>query len=206
MTIQVPQVGEIFHVTIHKQLVLYPERTFVNSYSLKVELTATTSDLEDAASTLAAFEQAFLNSTSVINQYKIWQDGTVNQFILGQLNLVGSIDTASSDPLPLENVLLLKKVPSVGRSGVASYRDCLLASETARDNGIIKLTDLTGKKVAIDTAVTTHLTEYFPGGADALRLVKYSNTDGEYQELASLTLKGVSTRDLKNVWFNRSSS
>lgn len=205
MTIQNPQVGEIYHITTHKQLVLYPDRTFVNSYTVRVEVSATTDDLEGAATTLAAFEQSFLNNTSVIYQYKIWQDNTVNQFVLGQLDLTGSVDTTGNEAMPLENVLLLKKRPSIGRSGVSSYRDCLLASETARDNGIIKLVDLTAKKGDIATAVTTHLLDYLPGGADALRLVKYSSADEGYVELASISCKGVSTRDLKNVWFNRSS-
>lgn len=206
MSIHEPAFNEVFEVTVHKRLVNNPEIQWVNGYTLLAKEDATSTELETAVTSLATFEQEFLNDTSQIYRTKHWQTGTQNQFKSIARDLTGSVDTSSSDPLDLEFVLLLARTPAVGRIGVSAYRDCLTEGMVSRTHGETVPNDPASLSSSIGTAVSDNLADYLSGGTGKFVIVKYTATGHTYVYIDSIVLKGVGTRDKENRWFNRLST
>lgn len=204
MTLLIPEENEVFEVQIQKRLVDYPSREWVNNYALKAGTSPTFAALEVAVSSLCDFEAALHNDKTEIFRSKVWLTGTVNKFRLQARALTGSIVVDTSDPEPLETVLLVSKTPAVGRTGVAAYRDCLQEKDVSRSNGVPVLSDFASIQTRITDAVDTNISDYLSDGGGEYTLVKWSSPDRYYIKVASIDLKDVGTRNLHNRWFNRS--
>lgn len=202
MTLLIPTEGDVFEIQIQKRLTDYPDREWTNNYTVKANTSPTLSALNTLVDDLCGFEQALHNDKTEIFRSKVWLTGTVNKFKLVARGLVGSIVVDTSDPEPLETVLLISKTPALGRTGVSAYRDCLQVADVSRSNGLPVLQNYTSIQTRISDAVSANIAQYLDGTAE-YSLVKWSASDEEYVELTSFNLKNVGTRNLHNRWFNR---
>lgn len=203
MTLQAPEIGDVFDVLVRKRLKTYPTREWVNTYQLTVVDTASQGDVTDAVDALVSFEQTFLIDSSEIYQSKVHLTGTKNEFIQRTHNLDGLRLRDTKESVPLELVLLLNKQPDVGRSGTAAYRNTLFESDIESSNGLVSLSDYAAMQSILDTA-NLEIEDYLSGGSMPIWIVKYSATSEIYQYVQSIGLKGAGTRNLGNRWFNRS--
>jgi len=206
VTLLEPNENELFHISTHKSLVSFPNVKWVNTYTVMAEADTTFSDIQACATDIATFEQTLMNDTSKVERTKVWLDGTVNEFNSVARELTGSVDTSSTEPMPLEIVLLIAKNPTLGRPGVAGYRDCLNEAEMTRRAGMPSPNDSAALATRVDDAVTANLADYLQAGTGSLTLMKFSATSGSYISIATLSVSGISSRDTDNRWFNRTQS
>jgi len=203
MTLLEPNENEILHISVHKSLTQFPNVKWTNTYTVMTKADTTFSDIQTCVTAIATFEQTLMNDTSKIERTKVWLNGTVNEFNSVARELVGSVDTSSTEPMPLEIVLLIAKNPTLGRPGVAGYRDVLTEAEMTRLAGMPEPNDPAALTTRVSDAVTANLTDYLQAGTAPLTLMKFSATSGSYISIASLSVSGISSRDTDNRWFNR---
>jgi len=206
MTLLEPTENELFHISTHKSLVSFPNVKWVNTYTVSAGTDTTFSDIQTCVTDIATFEQVLMNDTSKVERTKVWADGTVNEFNSVARELTGSVDTSATEPMPLEIVLLIAKNPTLGRPGVAGYRDCLNEAEMTRRAGMPSPNDSAALATRVSDAVTAHVADYLQAGSGALTLMKFSATSSSYISIATLSVSGISSRDTDNRWFNRTQS
>ena len=220
MTVNSWQVGEVFTARIYKRLTTRPDVLWANTYELFA--TAALLDAETAAvqvlNGLAIWESQF-HSNDVTFDRGVFsthvEDGQpydpTSFAATGFVAIVGERSTAT-DPMSLQNCLLVRRQVGFGRTGRLLYRRAVFEGEVSAPGG----------EPALSPAALTALQALVGGGWDgggespdvlewlrtvyALDMVMVGTnplSPGNIRVVDSLQVAGVVVKDYNNAYYNR---
>lgn len=220
MTVNSWEVGEVFTARIYKRLTNRPDVLWANSYELFATLALP--DAESAA-------------VQVLNGLAIWEsqfhvnDVTFDRGVFsthvedgqpydptsfaatGFVNILGQRSLAS-DPMSLQNCLLVRRQVGFGRTGRLLYRRALFESEVHSPGGepaIIAASVPTLQAVVAGPwdggAESPDVLEWLQTvyGLDMVMVGKNPLSPGNIRVVDSLQVAGVTVKDYNNAFYNR---
>lgn len=204
------EIGDLFVVSIKKNLLTNPENSWVNRYELRAETTGTEAELLAAMEAIRFFEQQIHSAAVFFSQETVstWEADSVpydpTAFISVPLSSVGTRVVA----LELENLqtcLSVRRVCDFGRFGHLFYRGCLYEDEVSSPSGKSILTSPATVQTRIETAMEdAELGNYVgPTAHGALRVVMVNKTGTQVRPVIGFTQGGVALVPNDHAWYNR---
>lgn len=187
MSVTAPATDELFTVRIYKSVDVASDQVWANTYELQTAAAATSTDLDDAADKLVAFEKAMHHDTVVFRRAVISTyvaDGAPYNplsFVSKSLTGAGSIASpAAALVLPLQVALFIRRDVLAGRAGKLMFRQALGEGDVEGRFGQVRLTSPTTVNSVLAAAIVSSTINgmFGPVPTDPVRLVMCSGPTG----------------------------
>lgn len=168
-------------------------------------------DFATFAGSLAGFHQVLLNPAFLIDRVVVStlaadsEPYDVTKLAVFEQNLPGA-RVQSGDILPLNNVVLVKRVVVGGRLGNMLLRGMLQEGDVASPGGVPGLSDMETMQTDVETAVTASgLGDYIGGSLSNLQLYMITKglVDNTERPITGFRVAGITNKKLNNKYFDK---
>lgn len=208
------EAGSMFTVITKSRIASSPEITWNNSYELWAQIDGDQAALAAFAGSVAAFQIALTLSTIELEEVRVstWNPDSnpydPTAFFVQPVNLTGTISATGVEPLPLTDVLFLKRQVSLGRLGKLFLRGALTKGDVTGTYRSWSLSSPGSIGTRVSDALTSSgLDAYLQGGesVNGLRLALLHPSGGgtTWRPVSDLTVGGVSSVKLNHKYFDK---